>query len=91
MYTTTMEGDGGESGSGAGVTVRPSATWLQLRRERGHGTLRTIVRQALEGLATLHARNVTHRDLKPSNLIVRGAEEDSAGPNMEGRDRKSVV
>jgi len=59
--------------------------WLSLRRERGHATLRSIVRQSLESLATLHARNVTHRDLKPPNLLLQlqpaagGAEAGGVG------------
>lgn len=72
-------GGGGEAGSdgsglagGGGVTIRrPSALWQSLRREPGQGTIRAVVRQTLEVLARLHARNVTHRDLKPPNIILR--------------------
>jgi len=60
--------------------VHPSPVWLNLRRERGHGSLRAIVRQSLEGLTVLHARNITHRDLKPPNLIIRVPAVTSSTP-----------
>ena len=91
-------GGGGEAGSdgsglagGGGVTIRrPSALWQSLRREPGQGTIRAVVRQTLEVLARLHARNVTHRDLKPPNIILRvhgsagGGAGAGAGPAAAG-------
>jgi len=61
------------------VTVKPSHVWLSLRRERGHVTIRHILRQVLEGLAMLHARNVTHRDIKPPNILVASPEVEADG------------
>ena len=59
--------------------VKPSHVWLSLRRERGHVTIRHILRQVLEGLAMLHARNVTHRDIKPPNILVASPEVEADG------------
>lgn len=63
--------------------MRPSAAWLGMRQTpSGQTLLRDLVRQTLEGLAALHARNITHRDLKPSNVIVRMHDAPASGTSM---------
>jgi len=76
---------GGGGGGGTFVTLHPSHAWLQLRRQPGHCTLRHIVRQAFEGVGTLHARAVTHRDLKPANTIIQAGGFSSSSGRGSGR------
>ena len=53
------------------VHYTASDMWTRTRASpEGPGTLRTLIRQLIEGVADCHRRNVTHRDLKPENLIV---------------------
>jgi serine/threonine protein kinase len=53
------------------VHYTASEMWTRTRASpEGPGTLRTLIRQLIEGVADCHRRNVTHRDLKPENLIV---------------------
>lgn len=64
------DGDGHGQG-GAGVVLQPSRFWEKLRTDAlGENVLREIMRQLLEGVASLHARGITHRDIKPSNILV---------------------
>eukprot|EP00326_Haptolina_ericina_P004097 CAMPEP_0181228438 /NCGR_PEP_ID=MMETSP1096-20121128/33347_1 /TAXON_ID=156174 ORGANISM="Chrysochromulina ericina, Strain CCMP281" /NCGR_SAMPLE_ID=MMETSP1096 /ASSEMBLY_ACC=CAM_ASM_000453 /LENGTH=299 /DNA_ID=CAMNT_0023321961 /DNA_START=11 /DNA_END=906 /DNA_ORIENTATION=+ len=63
--------DGASAGGESVVAMQPSALWLRLRlNTAGSRILRQLVRQLFEGLASLHAKNVTHRDIKPANTIV---------------------
>uniref|UniRef100_A0A7S0P5B9 Protein kinase domain-containing protein n=1 Tax=Calcidiscus leptoporus TaxID=127549 RepID=A0A7S0P5B9_9EUKA len=70
-----------EAGAAGAVTMRPSAAWLGMRQtQSGQAMLRALVRQSVEGLAALHARNITHRDIKPSNVIVRLHSAEQSEP-----------
>jgi len=47
----------------------------RLGRPMGEQPIAAVARQALLGLAALHALRVVHRDLKPSNLLVGAGGE----------------
>uniref|UniRef100_A0A0D9VRF2 Protein kinase domain-containing protein n=1 Tax=Leersia perrieri TaxID=77586 RepID=A0A0D9VRF2_9ORYZ len=47
----------------------------RLGRPMGERPIAAVARQALLGLAALHALRVVHRDLKPSNLLLGGDGE----------------
>ena len=66
------------------VTLQPSRAWWSLREQPGHCTLRHIVRQAMEGVAHMHATGVTHRDLKPANTIIQATNVGAEGDATSG-------
>ena len=47
-------------------------------RLQGEDFIRSVLKQTLQALAALHARNITHRDVKPENLLLRSAEANDA-------------
>jgi len=71
LFYSTKQPDGEAAGAEQMVMVQPSSLWLRMRLDvSGRRVLRHMLVQFFEGLASLHARNVTHRDLKPANTIV---------------------
>jgi hypothetical protein len=79
-------GDSSSSSSGgppgAGLTlVGPSQWWQEVRQSQyGHIFVQSMMQQLLQGLAAVHAANISHRDVKPENLLVQPSSQ-SLGQN----------
>lgn len=72
------------------VHYTASEMWTRTRGSpEGASTLRTLMRQLIQGVADCHRRNVTHRDLKPENLIVHIPTPDEA--ELGGRAANPVL
>jgi serine/threonine protein phosphatase PrpC/serine/threonine protein kinase len=64
---------------GGAVLLEPSQGWKLLRTSSyGRSQLQELLRQIFEGLAALHATNVTHRDVKTSNVLWGLRDADSS-------------
>ncbi|CAL4929897.1 unnamed protein product [Urochloa decumbens] len=70
---------GGEAPAALALELMPGGSLAgllrQLGRPMGERPIAAVARQALLGLAALHALRVVHRDLKPSNLLVGAGGE----------------
>eukprot|EP00955_Chlamydomonas_euryale_P087177 364274-Chlamydomonas_euryale.AAC.5 len=89
---------GGHGGGGFSV-LGPSRWWRALRTgPDARAAPRSIIRQALQALDTLHSLNISHRDIKPANMLLapgaacgsRGGSGAGAGGSCAGADRYHV-
>jgi serine/threonine protein phosphatase PrpC len=75
---------------GGAVLLEPSEGWKLLRTSSfGRSQLQELLRQIFEGLAGLHASNVTHRDIKTSNVLW-GLWDPTSDAHLSSRSHLKV-
>ena len=75
---------------GGAVLLEPSEGWKLLRTSSfGRSQLQELLRQIFQGLAALHASNITHRDIKSSNVLW-GLWDSDSGTNPSSSSQLKV-